>query len=183
MERSDAALIASMGAGDQGAFAELYDRHAPRVLGLLVKMLRTRGEADDVLQDTFWHAWRIAAQYDAQRSSVAGWLTMIARSRAIDHMRKRPVPTGAGAEHEGVEEHGPAHDAERQEAQDRTRRALQVLPPEQRHAIQLAFFEGLSHEQIATRESLPLGTVKTRIRLGMQRLRDALSPQYKAAAS
>jgi RNA polymerase sigma-70 factor (ECF subfamily) len=177
MASSDAELLHHVASGDRTAFAEFYDRHAGRVLGLLRAMLRAPADADDVLQETFAQVWARAAQYDPARSSAAAWLVLIARSRARDYQRRHrrivsPPPEGAAP----AVQHG---DLERRESAGLARSALDRLPAEQRAAVALSFFRGLTHEEIARVQSLPLGTVKTRIRLGMQRLRELLQQKYK----
>jgi RNA polymerase sigma-70 factor (ECF subfamily) len=185
MQTADETLLAGIATRDQGAFAEFYDRHSPRVLGLLLKMIRRRSDAEDVLQETFWHVWRIAPEYDPARAGPSSWLLMIARSRAIDHLRRKSTAGAARetAEPDAIQWRQPADDVVIDETRAGAARALERLPAEQQRVIRLAFYEGLTHEEIAAREALPLGTVKTRIRLGMQRLRDTLRPQHEAALS
>lgn len=136
--------------------------------------MRDRAAAEDVLQDAFLELWRRASQFDSARASGVGWLALIARSRALDQLRKRkPQSESTGTfEHLSIPDAMPQlHERESAEA---TRQALERLPKEQRDAIVMSYYGGLSHQAIAHRTELPLGTVKTRIRLGMQRLRDAL---------
>lgn len=162
--------------GDRPAFAAVYDRLAPRVYGFLLKLLGNRSEADDVLQETFLQVWNQAARFDPARAGPDGWVLMIARSRAADRLRRRvaaKIQNGPGDEPTDT-----AHPGERLERADDARRvsaALARIPPEQGELIRLAFYDGLTHEQIARHLGLPLGTVKTRIRLGMMRLRDLCS--------
>jgi RNA polymerase sigma-70 factor (ECF subfamily) len=170
-DTADQELIRAVAAGDAVAFAELYDRHAARVLGLLVRWLGDRGEAEDALQETFWHVWRRAARYDPGRAPPAVWLLLIGRSRALDRLRRRR-PEAAAAE--GADADDPAAALVEEESSRQVREALALLPEEQRSAILLAFYGGLTHEQVARRQAIPLGTVKTRIRLGMKRLRQLL---------
>jgi RNA polymerase sigma-70 factor (ECF subfamily) len=158
---------------DRSAFAAVYDRVSPRVYGFLLKLLGNRPDADDVLQETFLQVWNQAERFDPSRGNPDGWVLMIARSRAGDRLRKRAQ---ARTVSEPVNEPATtAHPGERLEATDdagRVSAALTRIPPEQGELIRLAFYDGLTHEQIARRLGLPLGTVKTRIRLGMMRLRD-----------
>ena len=171
MARSDQELLTGMASGDRGAFAEFFDRHAPRVLGLLCKWLGQRSDAEDVLQETFWQVWCRAGQYDAARAAPEAWLVLIARSRAMDHRRRqRPAP----ALPDGPGPADPASALERSEQTQQVRTALASLPEEQRSAISLAFYGGLTYEQVAQHQAIPLGTAKTRIRLGMRRLRSLL---------
>jgi RNA polymerase sigma-70 factor (ECF subfamily) len=172
-DASDHELVEAIKAGDAAALAALYDRHAGQVLGLLVHWLGDRDGAEDVLQETFWQVWRRAAQYDASRSPPGAWLHLIARSRALDWLRRRRPEGAAGAgAASGPED--PAGALLAEESSQRLRDALSRLPEVQRNAILLAFYDGLTHEQIARRQAAPLGTVKTRIRLGMRRLRRLL---------
>lgn len=156
---------------DHDAFAAFYDTLSPRVYGFLLRLLRNRSDADDVLQETFLQVWNQAGRFDPARANADGWVLMIARSRASDRLRKRG---GVGQEYgvEPTEHHDPAERLERDDDATRVGVALDHLPAEQRELIRLSFFDGLTHEQIAQAQKLPLGTVKTRIRLGMIRLRD-----------
>jgi RNA polymerase sigma-70 factor (ECF subfamily) len=175
MERSEQQLLSRIAAGDRAAFAEFYDRHAPRVLGLLVKLLGNAEDAQDVLQETFWQLWCRAGQYDATRSVPEVWLSLIARSRALDHLRQQRAAGAWPAGHEPAVVQDPASALERTESSQQVRAALEQLPDEQRGAITLAFYAGWTCEQVARFQAVPLGTAKTRIRLGMKRLRDLLS--------
>jgi RNA polymerase sigma-70 factor (ECF subfamily) len=161
---------------DRPAFAAVYDRLAPRVYGFLLNLLGNRTDADDVLQETFLQVWNQAARFDPARAGPVGWVLMIARSRATDRLRKRvAAKIQAGPRGEPADT---AHPGERLERADDARRvsaALARIPAEQGELIRLAFYDGLTHEQIARSLGLPLGTVKTRIRLGMMRLRDLCS--------
>lgn len=170
-----------IGAGDGEALAEVFDLHSPVVLGLLSRILGRRSEAEEVLQEVFLQVWMQADRYEPERASPRGWLLMLARSRALDRLRRRE--SSRRREEEAAED-GPRLRAvrpvgtERLEAVERRSRiasALGVLSPEQRRCIELAFFEGLTHTQIAERLEAPLGTIKSRILLGMNKLRQALS--------
>lgn len=173
-KRSDELLIREIAAGNQGAFAEFYDSHAPRVLAALVKWLSDRGAAEDLLQETFWQVWLRASQYDARRATPEVWLFVIARSRALDHLRRHKPEVAAGGRCEPVLLEDPAAALEDDESRERVRKAMAKLPEEQRSAIRLAFYAGLTYEQVAQLQAIPVGTAKTRIRLGMKRLRDLL---------
>jgi RNA polymerase sigma-70 factor (ECF subfamily) len=175
---ADARLIDLVATGDSDALAQLFDRHGGAVLGLLTRMLGRGGEADEVLQEVFLWLWEHPARYDASRSSLRGWLLVLARSRALDVLRS---DRSRRAREEGVErdrplafEPAPIADIEGRERRRRLRAALSRLPEEQRRCIELAFFGGLSHTQVAARLEQPLGTVKSRIQLGMAKLRAAL---------
>lgn len=174
LDMSDQHLLNCIAAGDQAAFAEFYDRHAPRVLSLLRKWLNPCGDAEDVLQEVFWQVWRRASQYDPGRAPPEVWLVLIARSRALDHLRQYRTEAPSTMRSEPSILNDPGGAVERREAAQQVRAALAELPEEQRTAITLAFFAGLTYEQVAQRLTIPLGTAKTRIRLGMRRLRDLL---------
>ena len=175
---SDARLLDSVAAGDADALALLFDRHGAAVLGLLTRMLGRGGEADEVLQEVFLWLWKHPRRYDAGRSSLRGWLLVLARSRALDVLRadrsRRVREEGVERDRPLAHEPVPLADLEQRERQRRLRAALVNLPEEQRRCIELAFFVGLSHSQIAARLEQPLGTVKSRIQLGMAKLRAAL---------
>ena len=173
MQRSDGELTAAAAAGNRDAFAALYDRHSPTVFGLLRKMLPGSADAEDVLQETFLQAWRQAGRYDPDRSSVLGWLVMMARSRALDRLRRHPISTTSDVTDVAVLPETAAA-AELDETRSVLCAAMTQLPPEQRSAIEMAFFAGMTYEQVAHRQGIPAGTAKTRIRLGMIKLRKLL---------
>jgi RNA polymerase sigma-70 factor (ECF subfamily) len=172
-------LMRRIGAGDSEALAEAFDLHSPGVLGLLFRILGQRSEAEEVLQEVFLQVWKQAGRYDPERATPRGWILMLARSRALDRIRRRD--SSRRREEEVANDEPLAVSpvgTERLEAMERRSRvasALGLLSPEQRHCIELAFFEGLTHTQIAERLQAPLGTVKSRILLGMNKLRQALS--------
>jgi len=175
-------LIKQVAGGDASALAAVYDLHAPTVYALALRILGEEGDAEDVVQEVFAQAWRQAGRYDAARGSVAAWLVIMTRTRAIDRLRSRQArpDRGPGVDDSALERYAsPASDPVDEMAleQDalRVRRALGELPLLQRVAIELAFFEGLTQREIAERLEQPLGTVKTRIRLGLLKLRDALA--------
>jgi RNA polymerase sigma-70 factor (ECF subfamily) len=182
MDRTDHQIVQDIVKGDEAAFAVFYDRHAARVLGMLIRLLGRRDEAEDVLQEAFWQVWRCAERYNPARSSPLVWLILIARSRALDLLRRRKAET-ALEDQDDPEIHGdPSLDVERQELAQNVRAGLDQLPEAQRHAVRLAFYDGLTHEQVAHSQNVPLGTAKTRIRLGMERLRDLLDSQGELTA-
>jgi RNA polymerase sigma-70 factor (ECF subfamily) len=178
--RLDSELLVRVGTGDEAAFAQLYDRFAPGLYSLILKMVRDEREAEDVLQEGFTHLWRRATTYDPARSSAFTWAVMVFRHKAIDRMRVRQrrerVVERAGDDPllaPGSDEKSADMPAMHEEV-IMVRLALDQIPADQKQAVELAFFGGLTHEQIAERLATPLGTVKARIRRGLLRLRDFL---------
>lgn len=170
-----------MASGDERALGTLYDRWHALVHGAIVRILSQPDDVDDVVEEVFWQAWRQAGRYEASRGAVHTWLLTIARSRALDRARalarhrEEPLDDMHMAEVELPAAQGdPSVDAEMSNRRAIVLAALAVLPPEQREAIELGYFEGLSQTEIAERTGKPLGTVKTRTRLAMQKLRDRL---------
>lgn len=181
MATAGADLIRQMADGDQAAFARFYDRYAPLVFALIVRIVRERAEAADVLQEVFWEAWRGASGYDPERGSPEAWLVTRARSRAIDRVRalRRRGETFAAPVDEALAAApaDPAGDpAQRAAERGAVRSALERLPEPQREVIELAYYGGLTQTEIAERLKQPLGTVKTRIRLALERLRQVVQP-------
>jgi RNA polymerase sigma-70 factor, ECF subfamily len=179
----DAGLLLRMADGDETAFSALYDRWADRVHTVAIWILKDPDEAEDVVEETFWQVWRTAARYDVTRSACATWIMLIARSRALDRLRAQrrraewtSAPSTAGALLElstSAETDATSH-GESVEQATLLAAAIGALPPEQQEALKLAYFTGLSHSEIATQTAQPLGTVKTRIRLAMNKLRQHL---------
>jgi len=174
LQPSDPELIERIAGGDRQALAALYDRYAARLLGAGMHTLKQRRDAEDVLHDVFVEVWQQAGDYDPARGGVQAWLFLRMRSRAIDRIRL------AGAK-EAIEcamiDEVPAPDEEDVTLEPDRRlvlRALHDLPAEQRIALELAYFSGLSGSQIAARLGAPVGTIKTRLALGMRKLRAAL---------
>ncbi len=175
----DSALIERMMAGDEAALSTLYDRYSAMLFGMLMRILRDQQAAEEVLQDLFLQLWRNAAQFDAGRGSLPAWLMVIGRNRAISRLRGR-------RDREVLEEEEGDYAntfASSQNIEDETVRAelarnvsaaLGQLPAEQRQAVELAYFEGMTQSEIANRTGTPLGTVKTRVRTAMQTLRQIL---------
>ncbi len=166
--------------GDHDALGELYDRHGRTVYSLALRVLRDQGDAEDIVQEVFSQVWRQAGKYDRGRGSVIAWLLTLTRSRAIDRLRgrkSRPEPIGDESLLSDLAAGGPSADEQLTWAghATRIRTALDGISTLQRAAIELAFFEGLTHAEIAERLELPLGTVKTRIRQGLLTLRDRLA--------
>jgi RNA polymerase sigma-70 factor, ECF subfamily len=171
-------LIQGLAARDQRAFAAFYDRTVAFVFGLLLRILGDRNTAEEVAQDVYLQLWRTAGTFDSRRSSGLAWIATVARSRAIDRLRADASLKNAlhGLAHEPnpKESASPEEEASLRERRTRVLEALLALPPEQRSAIELAFFEGLSHSEIARKTDTPLGTVKTRIRAAIGKLEQAL---------
>ena len=179
MER-EVDLMSRVAGGDGDALARLFEVHAPVALGLLVRILGRKSEAEEVLQEVFLQVWTQADHYDAGRATPRGWILMLARSRALDRLRRRGSMQRReeAAVEEAREVEAPPVGTERLESRERRHRihsALELLTPEQRRCSELAFFEGLTHTEIAKRLEAPLGTVKSRILLGMNKLRQALN--------
>jgi RNA polymerase sigma-70 factor (ECF subfamily) len=163
-------LVARIRAGDQQAMSELYDRYSKVVYAVALRVLQDAAGAEDVLQDVFLQLWRNPDAFDASRGSLAAWLAVIARHRSIDRLRKRRPETDI---EDCVIASGPdlRDETERALLIEKVRGALEVMSPEQRQAMELAFFQGLTHTEIAEKTGEPLGTIKTRIRSGLQQLR------------
>jgi RNA polymerase sigma factor (sigma-70 family) len=175
---SDETLLAAMGAGDADAAAVFVRRFQSRVYGLALTMLRDPDVAEDVAQDTFVRAWRHAATYDARRGRVPTWLLTIARNAALDRARSRAVtpvdPDVVTAELDRAAPNDGLDVADR----DYLRSAVAALPDDQRRALVLAMYAGRTAREIAELEGVPLGTVKTRIRAAMGKLRTALGVEH-----
>lgn len=176
------ALLPAVARGDVSAFEALYDRHASTIYALLLRILCNADDAQEVLQETFVKAWSSAKMFDAVRGSEIAWLISIARSRGIDRLRSRKI-RGEREDEAGREISIRSSFADRNtgadhaiQSQERVavRGALSELPEAQRIALELAYFEGLSQSEIAARLGEPLGTIKTRMQLGMRKLRDRL---------
>ncbi|MEO8881292.1 MAG: sigma-70 family RNA polymerase sigma factor [Gemmatimonadaceae bacterium] len=188
---TDAALVARMATGDEQALGALYDRYATTIHTIAYYLLGQPDEAEDAVEETFWQAWREASRYDASRGAVSTWLSTIGRSRSLDRkraMRRRaedPIDTtdsAAPASPDAADRAdsmapvtSPHVNAEAAERARDIATALSKLPAEQREVIELAYFGGLSQSEIAARTSIPLGTVKTRARLALEKLRAPLA--------
>jgi RNA polymerase sigma-70 factor (ECF subfamily) len=165
--------------GDADALAQLYDGTVSLVYGLALRILRDSGGAEEITEDVYMQVWRQAARYDAARGSVVRWLLTVTRSRAIDRLRAGATQRERSASLDEAADvldtmPGPEHAATEGQRRRLVRAALARLSAEQREAVELAYFRGMSHSEIARHVGVPLGTVKTRIRLGMDRLRASL---------
>jgi RNA polymerase sigma-70 factor (ECF subfamily) len=171
-------LISRIADGDESAFTALYQRLSSSLFGLAYRMMNDAKEAEDVLQEGFTYVWRKAGSYDPTRSTPFAWMVMIVRNKAIDRLRvrQRGERLREKAEQTVIQETDEfsAEEPVLRERSTIVRSALQQIPSEQREALELAFFGGLTHEQIADRLTTPLGTIKARIRRGLLKLRDFL---------
>ncbi|MGH7724273.1 MAG: sigma-70 family RNA polymerase sigma factor [Candidatus Eiseniibacteriota bacterium] len=177
----DADLMVRVRQRDSNALRALYDRHSSMVYGLGLRILRDATEAEDLTQDVFLHLWRRAELFDAERGAFLGWLVSLARNRAIDRIRARRTQSKTSDAYEverqadvAPKQLDPNETAYVGELRNAVARALGVLPEAQRTALEMAYFGGLSHSEIAEKLEAPLGTIKARIRQGMIRLRDML---------
>ncbi|PYP85021.1 MAG: RNA polymerase subunit sigma-24 [Candidatus Angelobacter sp. Gp1-AA117] len=170
----ESALIARIRAGDESAMADLYDHYSGIVYGVALRVLGNTTAAEDVLQEVFLQLWRNPQAFDAERGRLPAWLAVITRNRAIDYLRKRPpeddiedlaISTGVNLENAAAQKL----------AVDKVRGVLAQLPAGQRRLLELAFFEGMTHSEIAEKTGAPLGTIKTRIRSGLLVLRKAFA--------
>lgn len=188
-DAADAELVRRMCSKDERALGTFYDRWFPVVHGVVSRMLESPDDVEDVVEEAFWQAWRQAERFEAERGSVQTWLLTIARSRALDRLRARrrlreePLIDASASEADTSAPTAPSDplaDAEHAERSRIVRAALADLPAEQREALELAYFGGLSQSEIAEQTGLPLGTIKTRMRLALQKLRERLNPLREA---
>lgn len=171
---ADSDLIRRVARGDESALSGLYDRYGRLVYSVAYRVLHDAGAAEEVLQDIFYQLWRTASAYDASRGKLGAWLVVSARNRAIDRLRRREpgeettegIPASLNLE----------SSVARGELMAKVKSACDALPPSQRQTLELAYFEGMTHSEIAGRTGEPLGTVKTRLRAALQTLRQALNP-------
>jgi len=176
LRASDAALIQKIVGRDESALAALYDRYASLLSSLLNRILRDTQASEEILQDVFYQLWRNAAQFDPARGSLPGWLAVIARNRAISRLRRHnPSEGGELLETTVIVPANLENALAQQQLLGRVKGALENLSSEQRAAIELAYFEGLTHSEIASKTGDPLGTVKTRIRSAVESLKRNLS--------
>ncbi len=182
-DQQDAELIAAIAQGDTAALEQLYDRYAAIIHRLALRIVHNPELAEEIVQEVFWRAWRRSASFERERGRVAQWLFGIAHNLCIDELRRqraRPVSIYEDGENPFLqqlpdERTDVAGAAAVREHRSLLTDALRQLPAEQRQAIELAYFGGLSHQEIAQRLDRPLGTIKTRVRLGLQKLKLALS--------
>jgi len=183
---ADEELMELVDAGDTRAFEVIFDRHGGAGYSLALRMCGRRALADDIVQEAFLSLWRSASGYDRARGSVRSWVLSAVHNRAVDALRRTGAKAGRDVSDEGIAERLPARDAtdaevERREESRRVRSALDELPPDQRQVIELAYFGGLSHSQIAEMLELPPGTVKGRMRRGLTKMRQALGEAERVA--
>lgn len=179
-QENDVELLHAIAAKDEAALAQLYDRYRVILFGLLMRILNNREEAEDVLQETFLQVWRKAADFDETRGRPFTWLVTLGRSRGIDRLRTlaaRERVAEAGARDVVEEISDAASDAFRSEQSGLVSNALAQLPEEQQRPLMLAYFDGLTQSEISMRLGAPLGTVKTRMRTGLIKLRELLAGQ------
>lgn len=166
-------LVSAIRAGDQDAMSRLYDRYSGIVYSVALRVVGDTGTAEDILQEVFIKLWRNPEIFDASRGSLAGWLAVTARNRAIDTLRKRRPETEIT---DTVAAPDMSKDADRGIILGKIRNVLGGMPAPQRSALEMSFFEGLTHSEIADKTGEPLGTIKTRIRAGLLVLRKACNP-------
>jgi RNA polymerase sigma-70 factor, ECF subfamily len=182
-QNNDVELLKAIAGGDETALAQVYDRYRVILFGLLMRILNNREEAEDVLQEVFLQVWRRAADFDENRGRPFTWLVTLTRSRGIDRLRslaarERVAVAGAREPSEMVSD--AVTDAFRSEQRGLVTSALSQLPEEQKRPLMLAYFDGLTQSEIAIRLEAPLGTVKTRMRTGMIKLRELLASQHQS---
>ena len=188
LEMSDLELLASIGRSDRDALGALYDRYGRRVFSLAARILSDHAVSEEITQDVFLSIWRRSASYSPDKGKFTTWLFSIAHNRTIDELRRRKRDRNRDSD--DVEEHldivsldiSPDDSAVAQSEYSMVREALATLPPEQRAVVELAYFRGLTQAEIAAKTGQPLGTVKTRMRLALKKLRDALGSRMSAMA-
>ena len=175
---SDGDLLGRVSAHDVNALDALYDRYAANVYAVSCRILREPRDAEEVVQDIFWQRWQGRIRYDPTRGRFSTWLHTVTRNRSIDRLRRRQVATrGAMRQEDAPEPHHdetPETDAQQSDQREAVRRALSQLSRDQRKALELCFYDGLSHREVADRLEAPLGTVKSRIRAALARLKTEL---------
>jgi RNA polymerase sigma-70 factor (ECF subfamily) len=182
VQAADVALVRRVTEGDESALGALYDRYAGLVYSVALRVLRDAQAAEEVLQDIFYQLWRSAARFDPARGSLPGWLLVTARNRAISRLRRRDIAPAAFLKEDPLGDPAVAFPFELESAltqkqlMGRVRAAMGELPAAQREALEMAYFEGLTHSEIAARTREPLGTIKSRLRAAVETLRRALGP-------
>lgn len=177
LRESDASLIEKIMQRDEAALEALYDRYASMVSSVLNRILRDAQAAEEILQDIFYQLWNKASQFDASRGSLPGWLMVMARNRAISQLRRHQPTAGEELlENTIIVPMNLESALSQKEALNRVKGAMENLPKEQRAALELAFFEGLTHSEIAQKTGDPLGTIKTRLRTALETLKRTLHP-------
>ena len=180
---SDAALIGRLVQRDEAALAALYDRYACMISSVLQRILRDNQASEEILQDIFFQLWNTASRFDATRGSLPAWLLVIARNRAISRLRRHnPAAGDELLEAMATSPLNLESSAAQQQLLERVQASLGNLPKEQRAAVELAYFEGLTHTEIAARTGDPLGTVKTRLRSALETLRRTLHSAAQSAS-
>jgi RNA polymerase sigma-70 factor, ECF subfamily len=170
-DADDASLVRAMAGGDRDALARLYARHAGVLLGLAIRIVRERKEAEDLLHDVFLEAWRCAKDFDPKRGRARTWLAIRMRSRCLDHQKSARVSRNAG---DAGLEVVPDESEKTTPDHGRVRAALAELGADQRRVVELAYFDGLSCTEIAAKLAIPVGTVKSRVAAGLTRLRERI---------
>jgi len=183
---ADEELMELVDQGETRAFEVIFDRHASAGYSLAFRMCGRKALAEDIVQEAFLSLWRSGLSYDRARGSVRSWVLSAVHNRAIDQLRRAGAKTGRDVHDDGIAERLPAREAtdaevERRDEAGRLRGALGELPPDQRRVIELAYFGGLTHNQIAEMLDLPPGTVKGRMRLGLTKMRSALGEAERVA--
>lgn len=172
--RPEQGVLERLAKGDGAALRTLFDAHGGQALAVALRVLRNAAEAEEVVQETFVEVWKRAAQYDGSRGGAQAWILTIARTRAIDRLRTRDsahrTALSAASEPGTARAAVPLELAEQRQDRERVASALETLPTEQRTAVELAYFEGLTHKEISEKTQTPLGTVKTRMRLALEKL-------------
>jgi RNA polymerase sigma-70 factor, ECF subfamily len=170
--------LSAMTQGNHEAMSAFYDHFAPLVFTLVMRIVRSRADAEEVCEDVFCEIWQRASTYSSDRGLVSSWVLTLARSRAIDRLRRLRrasfVPVDESAAAQGLSNINPTLGISEREEQQTVRNALGQISTEQRQALELAYFDGLSHSEIAIRLSRPLGTIKSHIRLGLIQMREIL---------
>jgi RNA polymerase sigma-70 factor (ECF subfamily) len=172
--QDDAALLSLVQKGDEGAMASLFDRYSKVVYSVALRVLRDPASAEDVLQEVFMQIWRNPNGFIATRGSLGGWLAVVARNRSIDALRRKR-PSEQVDDMALASNYNLANEAERNSLMEKARGVIRLLPMEQRKTLEMAFFDGLTHSEIAEMTGDPLGTVKTRIRSALTSLRKAFT--------